>query len=531
MDNMDNFFKKQFNQFDKPFEDWERPDVEDWETIASQVPFFNKTSFWAFPNIALMALSAILVTTMVYVWILKKEITVLEKTITTQQEQIERVEQRVQIVEKQQVEQQTIENIKAENVQLRQQNQILNTVTKQQKQLGSNFSMVVDNFKKAEFSNTIFNKKEGRNISKQSESEVSITNNGNETQLKESKTDKTKNLLLATEFSEQVKVKNKIMNYDKNTENPTLMEQEIIGFKKLELLPASKFSVVPQNPTFFELNPLVLNDDSKKDKPIIKLPNVNLTDVELGYEYRIQLTEISTDVNIVELETIADRGRAEDNVIHLHGLTLDVSLHKNWFLQTGVRFSNTDLKFKQDVFSVYNTDNEVVLPDGTIVKNLNIVQETPFSKTNNSIQLLFDENDRLMDNEAFKWFSLGEQNQQTIQIPFGVSYGFSKNRLNILLGIGTQWNYMKLGKTRYEMELENRANEFRLLASDTDILSEIKDLNYFSTYATLGLKYQILNHWSIKTSATFNYHFLKNTTIEKWNRSDNSMAIGLQYQF
>ncbi|MGB1121154.1 MAG: hypothetical protein ACPG3Z_04100, partial [Saprospiraceae bacterium] len=130
MDNMDNFFKKQFNQFDKPIEDWEKPNAGDWEAIASQVPAFNQTSFLTLSTIGLMTLSAVLVSSLIYVWILKKEITVLEKTVEVQQEQIERVEQSVQIIENKYIEEQQIikninKNIETKNTQLQQQNQAI----------------------------------------------------------------------------------------------------------------------------------------------------------------------------------------------------------------------------------------------------------------------------------------------------------------------------------------------------------------------------------------------------------------------
>lgn len=539
--NMDDFFKKQFNRFDKRTEDWEKPNAGDWEVIASQVPMFNKTSFWNFSNVSLMVLSMVLVSSLVYVWVLRKEITVLEKTVKVQQEQIERVTQSVQIVGQRYIqEQQTIDDIKAENAQLRQQNQaiisqneVLNTITKQQNKVISDFSIAFDNLKKSDLTKSIFNKKEVKNISGQSKSKILIANIRNENQSNESITDNIHNQSLA-------KAKNKINDNLENiknriAENAThlVVKEEAIELKELELLPSSRFSVISRNPVFFQPNPLMLNnDDSKKGKrPIIKLPNIDLSESKLGYEFRIQAMELPFELNITELETTLNEEPVRENLLRLHSFTLAVPLNENWSIQTGVRFSNSDLRFRQEVSSVYNTDNEVTFPDGTIAKSLNIVQKTPFSETTNAIQMLFDENDRLADGETFKWFSSGEQNQQTVQIPLGVNYEFGKNKLQYFLGTGVQWNNMQLKNNSYKMELEGSEKEFRMLNSDIEVQSSIEALNYFSAYGIIGLQYQFLNHWSMRTSATFNYHFLNTIAIENWNNSDKSIAIGVQYQF
>ena len=214
-----------------------------------------------------------------------------------------------------------------------------------------------------------------------------------------------------------------------------------------------------------------------------------------------------------------------------HGLTLGIPLNKNWSLQTGVRFSNTELEYRQEVSAVYNTANEYILPDGTTAKNINIVQETPFSKSNTTIQLLFDANDKLADGENFKWFSSGEQDQQMVQIPFGVNYNFGKNKFNWFLGTGIQWNHFELKALNYRMELVDTEKTFRVLVSDIEVISEIENLNFFSAYATAGVQYELKKNWSARASLAYNYHFLNKEIIEKWENFDRSVAIGVQYTF
>ena len=194
MENMDNnmedFFKKQFNRFDKPFEDWEKPDAGDWEAITSQVPVFQQTSFWTWSNIGLVTLSAVLVSSLIYVWVLKKEITILEKTVEVQQEQIEQVEQSVLVIEKRFIdEQKTIEikqqNLIKQNQAIIQQNEFLNSVVKEQKQIISDFSIVLDSLKTTDFSNTIQKQvqdKSSLNSAKQFSRNIPIANTKNDNQ-------------------------------------------------------------------------------------------------------------------------------------------------------------------------------------------------------------------------------------------------------------------------------------------------------------------------------------------------------------
>lgn len=539
--NMDDFFKKQFNRFDEPTEDWEKPDAGDWEAIASRVPMFNKTTFWTGANVGLMTLSAVLVSSLIYVWVLKKEITVLEKTVEVQQEQMEEVQQSIQIIEKRYVQgQKVIQNMEAENANLQQQhqaiitqNQLLNNITTQQKQVIANVLTVLDSLKTSASTNFTFNEKGTNPAIEPIENKMPMVNAENKITSKsnESITNNPKNLSLAAEPAGKAKAEKTMNN---NINQLMAKEEEEIVIKELDVLSLSKLSVVNPNPTFFEPNLLGLNNENesnKSSKPIIKLPNISWNGVEVGYEYRFQVMDFSSTLNIIELETESDNFRTKNRFVSLHGLTLGIPLKNNWSIQTGVRFSNGDLDYKQEAMSIYDSANEYTLPDGTIVKSLNIEQETPFSKTNTTVQLLFDANDRLADNEEFQWETYGQQGQRTIQIPLGINYEIGIKKWRLLAGVGVQWNRIKLGEVDYRMDFDNQNQQFQTLTSDTETQSNISNFKYFSTFATTGLQYQFTQKWSAQATVGYNYHFWNNQPIDKWGNSDKFAAVGLKYTF
>ena len=102
-DNIEDFFKKQLNRFDEPMEDWEKPDVGDWEHISSQVPLFNKTVFWTASNIGLVSLGTVLVCSILYIWQLNKQVTTLEQQLEVQAQTIQEVNKTIEIINEKQI--------------------------------------------------------------------------------------------------------------------------------------------------------------------------------------------------------------------------------------------------------------------------------------------------------------------------------------------------------------------------------------------------------------------------------------------
>lgn len=545
MENMDNniedFFKKQLNRFDEPFEDWEKPNAGDWDMIASEVPMFNKSSFGTWVNISIVGLSTVLLVSLMYVWILKKDIIRLEKTVQIQKEQINRVEQNRQIVETKHIEQQTIiekenETLKRQNQEVNQNNKILNQVRKQQEGIITNFSNALALGKIKELEEQ---KNTGNPNLTQSKQVVSIVST-----IPISKTDDkdfnqteingeivTKEQLAEHKNKSIAEMQNKILN---NQVSIVEQEQNEVVPTEIFKLPIKDVQTYNQNPKIFEEKIYISSNDNKLKKqknPLIILPKIDFNNVELGYEYRLQALEISSDLNIKELETDDKKHSNQESFLNLHGLTLSIPLSEKWSIQPGLRFSNSTLSFKKEASSIYSTMDEYTLPNGSISKNLNIEQETPFAKTNTSIQFVFDENDKLIQDEEFSWSVFGEQKQQSFQIPLGVNYQFGGEKWNWFLGSGLQWNLMDIERVDYEIVFEDREKKFNVFSSDTEILSDIEKLDYFSIYGNAGLEYQLTNNWSIRGTLGYNYHFLNNKTIENWENRDRSIAINLEYMF
>ncbi len=550
MENMDNnmegFFKKQLNRFDEPFDDWEKPDAGDWNLIASEVPMFNQSTFWTWSNIGLVGVSTVLLTSLIYVWILKNDISVLEKRVGIQQEQIEQVQQSIQIVEQKNFEKKVIiekENqiLKPENQNNREQNEFLNIVETQQNQTVSDVPTVLEDVNKSEWKQPIFN----TNSTNQLKKEIPIATGTQSINDKETikteieKVDINKeieqiNQLGIINNKEKVAIQNEIINNQIGNIKATTEENIPTEIFRL---PPSNFSVANQNLSFVEPNLSVydrtnnLENQKGKKGRFINFQNISYTGFELGYEARLQAMEIASVLDLSELETKSKDNRKQESLIGLHGLTLGIPLTKNWSIQTGFRFSNAQMEFDTEASSIYDTTNEFALPDGTISKSLHVQQKTPFSFTSTAVQLLVDGNDRLTDGEEFSWDVHGEQSQRMIQIPFGLNYQFDIKKWNVLVGAGAQWNRIELGRFNYRIDFDDHDRDLQILISDAEIISEISELSYFSTYAMIGLQYQFFKNWSARATVGYNYHFLKNKEIEEWKNLDKSMTLGVYYSF
>ena len=529
MENMDNnledFFKNQLNRFDEPNEDWAKPDPSDWEKVASQVPMFNKPPFWTLSNLSIIGLSTVLVCSIFYIWHLKTEVSTLEENIQIQDINIERVQKEIKIIDEKYIKQQAIieeenEDLKQEYQNITQQNLSLQNITKKQQKAISEIYKIQNN----PTSKTL--KENDKSTSENRQSSNKKTNKDNVTPLKANSKSKLSDNKTQPPIAEhQPSTKGK-------TAKTNVVKDEIKNIYSLEMLPLTdvEMNKVTQNMRLPKENISVDDNKNKRKKFNIRLPKVSISNIQLGYEYRLQEMYIPSKIDIVELESFSDEHNGNGNYIGLHGLTLNVPLSKNWSIETGARFSNSQLEYSSYSEAIYNTENEYTLTNGTIGKTINIEQETPFSTTKTEVQLLFDADKKLADNEDFSWFSDGYQELKTFQIPLGISYQYKKKKLKGLLGAGLQWNKIAFGDIDYKMSFFNQDYEFRALTSPSEVTSDIKRLNYFSAYSMLGLEYQILKDWSIRATGTYNFH-LNKTTSDLWNNSGKTVSLGFQYQF
>jgi hypothetical protein len=516
MDNLEDFFKKRLNRFDEPVEEWAKPDSNDWDMIASNVPMFNKTPFWKTANSRLIGLSVILISALLYIAYLKTEVTALEKRTTIQNEKIVEIEKYIKTIDEKSIEKQSI--IKAENLLLKEQNEIavqenkqLKTILKQEKEVGIKF------YKKQDRTNVFYEKDEmGGNL-----------------------LDSNRLFIPKKQLSNHQIAQPLAENYSYSNHTNRIEEEGIVLNNdriQNELRPLETISINNKIDNDYLKRPLlvlsqpIIENKKQRKKLNIRLPNISIDNIKLGYEYRLQSLNTASVLSIKELET-PKVDNFKSNYIGLHGLTLDIPLHKNWSIQAGARLSVSPLMFLTYGESTYDTENEYILPDGTVIKNINIEQETPFLKTNTEVQLLFDLDNKLENNESLKWITEGNQRQKTFQVPLGVNYQLGQKKWNLLLGAGLQWNMVKLEEELdYELTVYNEKEEFRVLMSNSEVLSASKNLDYFSTYISAGIEYQLRDNWSLQAAATYNYYINKPTN-DLWKGSDKAISIGLKYHF
>lgn len=531
MENMDNnledFLKKHLNSSNEPIEDWAKPDPSDWDKAAAQIPMFNHTPFWTLSNMSIIGLSTVLIGSLFYIWYLQVEVSTLEQNIKVQDENIERVQKDIKIIDEKYIQQQSIleeENIilKQENQTITQQNQTLKTITNQQQKVISKLylpnSEVKTRTDKADKKPSL-NEKNKDNI---------------EPLLNKEKQSKSSNRKPQQPIAEHIQ--NDKSNSDKNEDLPLdnktkdQAENLLSGLNTLSLATLEDNSNY-QNMRLPKANPLIDNSEKRRKKLNIDLPKFNMSGVAIGYEYRIQEMPVSSSLNVKELEMSSDEHDFGSNHINLHGLTLNIPVKDKLVIQTGIRYSRSPLSYTNYSDAKYSEENEYTLPDGTIVKNFNVEQETPFSITNTEAQLLFDAGRKLENNEDFKWWTEGFQEQQMVQIPLGAIGKMNFKKFHSIFGGGVQWNNITLGEIDYQMYVFNHENDFRIFTSSTDIIRETESLDYFSVYTTAGIGFQLLKNWSIYATGTFSYHFSNQVTRDLWSNKDSALSLGLQYQF
>lgn len=535
-DNIEDFFKNQLNRFDEPMEDWEKPDVGDWENISSKVSLFNKTAFWTVSNIGLASLGTVLVCSLLYISQLNKQVNTLEQQLQVQNETIREVNKTIEIINKKQINKNiTIEKenevLKQQNKVIQTQNQLLKSITTQQQKMISNIqknntpssqqsilnqereqNTFKPTFKKS--GNGGSNKTPSNAIEKVEPITVPIAENRTEENNKTNPSTKPKGNLKQTTIENE---NTQALVYLASTQTEAVIDKQ-------------KHQIAELAVSFDTTN----TEKYRTKRPGMILPEISLSGLQIGYELRAQGMGLNSKTEVSGLN-IGNERKSNYQVIPLHGLTLDIPVTKKWSVQTGVRYSSTIVDTETYGTGFYSTENEYTLPSGTIAKDLSVTQSTPFSSTTSEVQVIMEQNEKFEDGDVFTLYNRWSQDQQMLQIPLGLSHQVHIKKWTLSASMGAQWNQIWYGRYWNDFKLYKDESDqfFRANIISTDLISDKEMLSYWSGYLAVGFQYQIFDHWSVNLSSTSNYNFLEkpvDNELALENR-DAALSIGVKYHF
>ncbi len=256
---------------------------------------------------------------------------------------------------------------------------------------------------------------------------------------------------------------------------------------------------------------------------------------DIGYEYSTQKFEWLVDRSFEkELESSKNISKS-DKYIHLQGVNLGYSPHKNWWLRIGIKYGKFDVEQFQYLSWVYDDENEEERPDGEIYNQFNMGIESPYLETSRDVGIKISDDLELGEEDILDMRIYEKQKLSLLQIPLGVEYAFGKNKWQWLIQGGAQWNRLSFLENEFDAVVAVRGEEIEIWEDEEDerLDKEIPVFNYAGIYAGLGVDYELFKNIHIRGALNYKYDFI-NTYDNKFSNSakiGTVFKLGLNYRF
>ena len=486
-DNLENFIKNKFNELDGQSDGWDVPDADVWGQAVNRMPVATQpAAFYKMPFLKLAAGAVLLLLAGGYMFLLNQKVNTLETALNQQKIIIEKSDEQILNNEKE-----TGELI-AENKHLKKENNLI----KKEKTVLEKTSI--------EQRRTINFLKNKNEIIQEKKKERSFFKK----EIIENEKAAEKNLLNLPTDQEEFR----------NLANRNALAPDLLNLKDL----------VNLTPTTINNLNIPSNIFSKKITPIKKRNKK----IEIGYEYNFSKIKIPSVQDFKDIKTI-DKNSA-NNVFNVkfHGLNMAFSPKRNLFIKTGFRKAVFDTHQNIKTGWYYDKDQEYTKPDGTVGNNLALAMNTPYSKQESAINIDVPEDVDIKSGDVLVVHLEEYQTVESYQVPLGLQYFFSENRLQWFLEGGLQWNKMVFSDYKLTAEIEDvKSDQWEVDGIDYFSKPSFSD-QFFSAYGGLGINYHLIGNWQIRAAYNCQFNFIKNKKeFSNSELNSTSINLGLNYRF
>jgi len=263
--------------------------------------------------------------------------------------------------------------------------------------------------------------------------------------------------------------------------------------------------------------------DSKNDKRFL-----------LGYEYSRQNWEIPINRTFTEQRLVSESGQSNIISSNVHGLNLTYSPKQNWWIKSGVRFTQFNVANTYNMGLAYSKTNE--MPDqmsGGTFNTLNINTSTPFSSSNNSVIVLFEPNGVPDEGSLLEYQVEDNLSVNSWQIPIGLERQFNAGKTFLFIQGGVQFNSISIKDYTFRTSiLDAEQNPLNIERESPDGQSGNNKL-FLNIYAEFGIEQPIFQEWYLRAALNYNYNFPKNngSNISSQSKTGTAFRLGLNYRF
>jgi hypothetical protein len=268
--------------------------------------------------------------------------------------------------------------------------------------------------------------------------------------------------------------------------------------------------------------------------PKEKTDAINHKRFALGYEYSRQKWDIPINRTFTEQRLVSENGRNENISTNVHGLNFAFSPKQNWWIKSGLRFTQFNIESTYNMGLAYSKTNE--MPDlisGGTFNTLNINSSTPFSSFDNSVNVLFEPNQAPEEESLLEYQAEDNLSINSWQIPIGLERQFNAGRTFLFIQGGIQLNSINIKEYTFRTSLLDSEQSPLNIERESLDRESLNNKLFLNIYGEFGIEQPIFQEWYLRAALNYSYNFLKNNSSNISNQAKTGTAfrLGLNYRF
>jgi hypothetical protein len=422
--NLGEFLRKRFNDFDEAQGDWAQPDKEVREKVLTQIVPTQKTGGLNASRLLIALLGLALIVGGISMIYLQKENAALKEDLQQKTKVLEAIQQQLPMA--------TINTEKTNEGVLLEKNQkeeqeLMETVSSQSSQTASDQA------------NTSSDSKDKNTFDKSQNVSNRITRK------------------ILTPLSDQQASEPfaKISPIEKAnpTENPADPQRSLAELNNSNttttLVENTTFTNVPTGLTLPSLSFSSFTREMLKEPTMQLLPNPLTQPVgqqrakfEAGYAFSLIRFNLEKEVRFYRRTGRGERVNGQQELLKANGMHLAYSPAKNWWMETGLNYATTDLEHHYSVPVRYDRLSDVALPDGSRRNRMELESNNSFASEKSTLELTIPAGETIDEGE---FLNLNISESQSLR------YCTNPSRLSLSATVrptfgmaATRWNVMEL---------------------------------------------------------------------------------------
>lgn len=254
---------------------------------------------------------------------------------------------------------------------------------------------------------------------------------------------------------------------------------------------------------------------------------------EVGYEYALMGLDLSTERRFALQRDVAQNSQSRKINAHSNGAFFAYSPRENFWLRGGVRFSSVSFSNSYVTGLDYDKEMETVEPNGSTSNQLMLTTSTPYSETQAEFNVRFPDGEELNNGDLLRVAITDLQRLNYLQIPFGVEYHFGEKRLKWLIQGGGVINRISIGDYSFTVRTFAR-NRIVPVERERVVSRDIPRQFYLGMYGGAGADFQLVNNFHLRASVNWNRDFLRSNQADRFSnspRTGTTLRLGMNYRF